>query len=533
MRTGSASFRSVALWVGLFAALLLPVATVGVPPLQDYPSQLARDFVLTHWADMPALRANYVPDWRVKPDMGGDLFVAALSSVLPYQTAAKLFLVLSMALPVAGCAALSRALHARVGVLPMAAALFVYNLCLVKGLDNYLFGMGVMLMAFAGWIRSDGSPVWVRTAAFSAAMALLFFIHLLPVAEFYLLVGAYELARWPGTAWNRRLERAAPAALSLLPVLLLWTMKPAGAPSATLVYGTPQDHVGSLLGFMFFYWDLGDRLFMAPVAWAAVMLALSRRGPVRPMWWPLTAMAAAALLLPEKMIGGTDVNVRLAAALAPLLVAALPPQTLPSRHRSAFVATVFVLVAARSAEMVVRWRPVDALFAEFRAAARVIPPGARVLPVTTPTRRSVQKEQLHPLDRSCGDRPVYLSPVMVKVRISSPSPPRPPTAPSTASPQSPSRRKFWREAPTRRPRRWARWRSSTGDGRVPTGWTGRIRFDYVVHVHWGHPGDLLPGRWTAWPAAPTSTSTGSRDGRGGGGSPLLMPYSAASSLTRS
>ena len=494
MRAASAHLRSVALWVGLFAALLLPVATVGIPPLQDYPSHLARDFVLTHWSDMPALRANYLPDWRVKPDMGGDLFVAALSPVLPYQTAAKLFLVLAMALPVAGCAALGRALHGRTGVLPMAAALFVYNLCLAKGLDNYLFGMGAMLMAFAGWIRSDGSPVWLRTAAFSAAMALLFFIHLLPVAEFYLLVGAYELARWPGTAWSRRLERAAPAALSLLPVLLLWTMKPAGAPAATFVYGTPQDHASSLLGFMFFYWDLGDRLFMAPIAWAAVMLVLLRKGPVRPMWWPLAAVAAAALLLPEKMIGGTDVNVRLAAALAPLLVAALPPRTLPSHRRSVFVAAVLVLVAARSAEMVVRWRPVDAQFAEFRAAARVIPPGARVLPVTTRTDDALERNSFtHLIDLAVIDRCIF-SPVMVKVPDQQPiaasvanravdgitAVPIPPEVlAESADPAAPAAGAvalvLWG---------WAR----------PYWLDWPHRFDYVVHVHWGHPGDLLPER---------------------------------------
>ena len=60
----SASLR-VALYLALGALTLSPLVWVQVPPLVDFPSHLARMWILVHSAEIPALASNYIVHWRL------------------------------------------------------------------------------------------------------------------------------------------------------------------------------------------------------------------------------------------------------------------------------------------------------------------------------------------------------------------------------------------------------------------------------------------------------------------------------------
>jgi hypothetical protein len=133
-----------ALYIALGAITLSPLLWVRVPPLVDYPSHLARMWILVHGADIPELARNYTVHWRRLPDLAMDLIVPVLSTMMTVEQAGRVFVALMMGALIGGTAALHRAIHGRVGIWPIWSVLFVYNAELFWGFPT-LFATGVYL----------------------------------------------------------------------------------------------------------------------------------------------------------------------------------------------------------------------------------------------------------------------------------------------------------------------------------------------------------------------------------------------------
>src|SRR5689334_23176959 len=93
-RSSQGSFRSVAatgcqvaLYVALGAVTLSPLLWVRVPPLVDYPSHIARMWILVHGAEISELARNYTVHWRLLPDLAMDLIVPVLSTMMTVEQA--------------------------------------------------------------------------------------------------------------------------------------------------------------------------------------------------------------------------------------------------------------------------------------------------------------------------------------------------------------------------------------------------------------------------------------------------------------
>jgi hypothetical protein len=366
-------------WVVGLALALSPLLMVEIPPLADYPSHLARQFILLHFDDMPALQAGYAVDWGIKPNLAMDAVVPWLACWMPLTAAARLFLALSLAMLVGGTAALTRALHGRVGVLPMAAMLFLYNLALLLGLVNFLASAGIMLLTLALWIASaEWSPLQ-RGVVFAGLSVTVFFAHLFPLAVLVLAAGSFEISRWCET---RRFPATALAVLAMaeLPSLLLWTIKPLGPPTASFAFGDIGHRLTSLLGATIFA-QSSDSVILVVAALGAIAAIRAAHGlPFVPsMRLLLLVLLIAALLIPRRMLGGDNIDLRLPVLLPFLMLAALPPGLLPTRLVRPFISIVLLSLAWRSLDVALSWREMDSDFSEFRQASRVIAPGARVL----------------------------------------------------------------------------------------------------------------------------------------------------------
>src|SRR5262249_17472695 len=140
------------------AAVLLPLFWVSVPPLVDYPNHLARMAILAHVGNPAAWTENYVPDWRLLPNLAMDLIVPPLTGVMTLEAAGKVFVGTTMVMLVAGTVALHGALHRRLAPWPLLSCLFVYNTALAWGFLNFLFGLGAALLSFAAWIATERWP---------------------------------------------------------------------------------------------------------------------------------------------------------------------------------------------------------------------------------------------------------------------------------------------------------------------------------------------------------------------------------------
>ena len=83
-------------------------------------------------------------------------------------------------------------LHGRVGLWPLCSLLFVYNAALYFGFLNFLFGLGVALLGFSGWVASERWHTITRVTVFSVVASLVFILHLFALGIYGLLVGSYE-----------------------------------------------------------------------------------------------------------------------------------------------------------------------------------------------------------------------------------------------------------------------------------------------------------------------------------------------------
>ena len=92
---GPAAFWAA--FAALFLVAALPVLSVELPPLFDYPNHLARMDLLSRLPASEALQRYYEVRWRIIPNLGMDLMVPTLARVMPLAWAGKTFILASLA----------------------------------------------------------------------------------------------------------------------------------------------------------------------------------------------------------------------------------------------------------------------------------------------------------------------------------------------------------------------------------------------------------------------------------------------------
>ncbi len=382
-RTQTGLWLTCAFYGAVLVLLALPLFSVTVPPLGDYANHLARMHILAAYSHSPALQHNYVISWRPAPYLGMDLIIPPLVHVMSIYTAGRLFLFLCLALFVAGTAAIHAALFHRFSPWPAASALFAYNYVLGQGFVNYLFGVGIWLLAFAAWIAlSQSSPV--RRILFGVPLVLaVFFSHYLAFLGFLLCVVAYELGAWfdgPDRSLAALLRRGIVAATPFLLPLLLLLIVPKGQTGGITRYGALADKLIVPLTPVSFP---GARFDLTILAFAGVVfvvgLATGRLKLAPPMYAPLIALALAAMAMPNLLSGVWALDYRYPFVLVMLLIAASRWQGLPPRLGLALAGVMAVLLAANIASILAAWRPIGVQYDEFRAALPAIARGARVI----------------------------------------------------------------------------------------------------------------------------------------------------------
>lgn len=407
----------------LGAGALYPLASVALPPLADYPNHLARAHILANYGAIPELRANYALALDLSPNLAMDLLVPPLIHVMPALDAGRVFLALTLVMLVAGTLALHRAVHGRAGPWPAAAYLLLYNYLLAWGFVNFLFGLGMYLLAFAGWIASAERPAWARLALYSTAAVALFFSHLVALGVYGLSVAAYELWRTlegPARPRARVLgDWAVAAGQFALPAFFLLVHLPGGAGGLTN-FGTAGNKAVALLSPTLFHFAPLDFALFAFLVGVLAVGALRGRIVLAPaLRAPLVALGVAALLMPNWLIGIWGVDFRLPTVIALLLAAGLRPRGWSPRAAAAVGAIALALFGARIAAIAADWQAYDRQAAELRAALSGISNGARLLTVQNlpaphapadPVEWMLAAQELQPValpDGAAGFQPAY------------------------------------------------------------------------------------------------------------------------------
>jgi hypothetical protein len=372
----------------LIAAMLFPLLVVEVPALIDYPNHLARAHILATIQENPLLQERYTADWRLVPNLGMDLVVVPLSSFVSIFTAGRLFLALTLLSVVGGTLALHRVLHGRVSLWSAVIYLFVYNHILAWGFLNNLFGLGLCLFAFAGWIATERWPAWSRLALFTLASSVLFFSHLFVFGAYGLLIGAYQLGQFlRRQEWTlARVVRilVMPTGQFVLPVLL-WLMSPGATgtvpgSSGAFYYGHWASKLRALWSPAVLYGNGIDLAAIAFVCIGLLILLFTRSLTLAPaMRVPVVVLGGVSLFMPMWVFSLVGVDFRLPLFIVCLVVAGTRLEAKNRPFIPALAMVAVLLFGGRIWSTTESWRGYDQEFQELREASRTIDPGARVI----------------------------------------------------------------------------------------------------------------------------------------------------------
>lgn len=375
-----------AAYVILAAFALSPLLWASVPPLVDYPNHLARMWILVQNGKISELASNYVIHWRLVPNLAMDLIVPSLSHLMSVEVAGRVFIAITILGLFGGTLALHRALHDRIGIWPICSLPFVYNAALYWGFLNFLFGLGMFLFAFGGWIATREWSAVRRLGLFSLAAAALMVLHLFAFGLYGLSVMSYEFGRrFQGWRLSRTgLISLCAVTVQFIPALLLWEASLSDSGRIFNAYGSlPDKQYAMSAPWTFGPASLTLDTLMKDVCGVFLIFAIATRSLklVPEMRWPLVAMGVTALLMPNWLSGSWAADIRLPIAMPFVIIASTQPQSAWRRTLGAFAVSFAVLFGVRIWSVTESWRSYDREFAEFRAAARVIPPGARLLVV--------------------------------------------------------------------------------------------------------------------------------------------------------
>ena len=373
--------------LGLAGLVLLvaavPLFSVLVPPMGDYPNHLARMHILAQIDSSAALQANYVVRWVPSPYVAMDVIVPALARVVSVYTAGRLYLLLTFALMLLGAVLLHRALFDRWSAWPLLAALFLFNYVLDLGFINYVSGVAVGLVAFAIWVRSARWDERVRWAVSLAAAMSVYFSHYFAFAAYGVCVTTYELHAW----WVAREFRLRPMARRavvagsqfVLPLVLFQSLDRAQGPTVT-EYGTLAEQLRGLLAPVQFS---GSRFDVAIAAFlvlgVGLGLATGRLQLAAAMRLPLGVLGVLMLAMPQTLSSVWGMQFRLPVVIAVLTVASLRPR-LGSRLTVGVAGLATVLFLGHVGSIALSWQARGRQYDELRAALGDIERGARVLP---------------------------------------------------------------------------------------------------------------------------------------------------------
>lgn len=375
--------RPLAIAIGVAAFVLaLPVWLTAAPGMPDYPAHLATYHLIATDAASPAVSHFYNIKWAFLPNLAGELIVPLLSRVVGLDIAAKLFITAGIALWVVGPALIQRALFGRIGVAALFTALFAYNANLTWGFLNYYFAMGAAFATFAAWIATDQRRSPLQILGFAMAVTAIYFSHLFAAATLALLLGCTEIG---GLIENHSMKgaarRFAQLAAAFFPSALAYVfLRPAGGEVSVAFdfWDRMLDRLESALQISY------DNPSFVLLAMLMILLAAGLwRGWVvlhRHMIAPLVVLGLAALFAPEWAMGGWGVDLRLPAVLGALLFASVAFRVEP-RKIAMLASACGVVIVANAVILAMDWRATGKQYDEFRATARALPPGTRLLTV--------------------------------------------------------------------------------------------------------------------------------------------------------
>lgn len=389
--------RFALLFAVCFLLAALPILIVATPPLLDYPNHLARMHIEADYRDSPLLQQFYALDWRPIPNMAMDLVVPPLTRVMPLAWAGKLFLLTIFLLMAGGAALLHRVLFGRWSAWSLLAFLLLYNRILLWGFANFLFGVGLLLVATACWIALRERASWLRLPIAALFALALYLAHLFAFATYAFVILGYEVSRLYRQGRLASLGGFGALCLSglqFLPVLILLVVTAAPGSGGEIGWSRlvrKLDLLFNIVDNYYRWFDIATFVLLVALFLAAAFtraLTISRA-----MAAPLLLLCLLQLVMPNRLFGGTGVDHRMPLILALLLVGA-SSIVLADRRRQVILASLLALLfILRIGIVTARWVSFDRGYAPLVAALAALPPGSKLAVASPPASIHVSAEE--------------------------------------------------------------------------------------------------------------------------------------------
>jgi hypothetical protein len=376
----------LAQFVVVAAILLLPLAYVLVPPLQDYPNHLARMAVIVR-AGEGVIDPFYAINWSLVPNLIMDLIVPPLVPWLGIYAAGRVFVGLTFLVMLAGPLLVHRALYGRWSAWPLVGGLFIYNGFLFTGLMNYLFGAGLAVWGLAAWIGLRNRNPFLRMVVSTAFAFGLFVCHLYAVGIYGIGILGFEIWKLA----RPRLLRTPLVLLRDLAVLIVPFLPLLPLLLRSVTWGLALQYDWEAQGKLWgvqevfsVYSDVADILVIVLMI-AAIALGLKRRVLfIHPAGLVVLAVGLVVfLIMPRQLFGSWLADQRLPIAVMFLVIGFARLDVPVAAWRSFKFSIVIALIAVRVVDVSANWIVMSQSYADVQKAVQALPEGARILVVNS------------------------------------------------------------------------------------------------------------------------------------------------------
>jgi hypothetical protein len=205
------------LLLALFLAMLsaMPFIIAKTPQLTDYPSHLARYYVMLDGGHNSFLARYYDFQWSLTGNLGADLLIWPLAKLFGLEPAGRILGLIIPPLTGLGIIAVEWVLRRRVGIGAMLAFAMIWSPAMGMGFYNFCLSLALALLSFALWVKLEGWS-W-RGLLFVPIGLAIWLCHASGWGVLGVLVLGYELSQQKGI---RSALATWPLAFPIIPIAI-------------------------------------------------------------------------------------------------------------------------------------------------------------------------------------------------------------------------------------------------------------------------------------------------------------------------
>lgn len=392
-------FRTILPAVCLFF-LLIPVWVVEIPPLVDVINHGARVFVIANYDSSPFFQEHFEIAFEPIPNVALDLLLVPLVGYVGLWTAFKLFISLSILLFAIGCYLVSASGWERPSLTVFIAWLLFYGSTFYFGYLNYLFGIGLFLIALGLWLRWRKKFSALRVVILVLVGSASYLSHLSAIVFLGIaiaVVNLYDLVRSPEREKRHLVSYGCDLLIFLAPAAaFLLYIGNSGAPSA-LEWNSLSGKFAALFG-PFRSFDIPvDIAIAAGLAVFFGSLILKREYKFDPLLFTLGIVFLFLFAVFPGVLVATDTDARFVLPGFIFLVLSFRLEQ-PRTKLSVIFLLLLSLFLVRQGIVSYRFLQMEAILEREIALLDAIPPNSRVLAFRRPDAGPRQDRLTRPVE---------------------------------------------------------------------------------------------------------------------------------------